>query len=141
MLRKAGMMFAGTLALVAVLGSAAAQDDKTPSISKIMKTFSGKNGVCAKCAAAGKAANWDDAQKYAKSLTQCGANLGKNKCPRGDADSWEKLTKKFAEQTAAIEKAAAAKDAAALNDAVGAFTKSCGACHSVHKGKKKGKGS
>jgi cytochrome c556 len=137
MLRKAGMMFAGTLGLVFVLGSAAAEEEKTPPIKTIMKTFSGKNGVCAKCAAAGKAANWEDAQKYAKSLTACGVNIGKNKCPRGDADSWEKLTKKFADQTAAIEKAAQAKDAEALSTAVGAFTKSCGACHSVHKGKKK----
>jgi hypothetical protein len=139
MLRKAAMMFVGTLALVLVLGTATADEKKTPSISTIMKAVAGnktEKGLCGKCLAAGKEEKWDDAQKLAKSLCECVANLPKNKCPKGDADSWEKLSKKFADQAKVIEKAATDKDSKAFTEAVGTFTKSCGACHSAHKGKR-----
>lgn len=140
MLRKAGMVFAATLGLVIVLGSVSADEKKdTPSIGTIMKAIAGnktEKGLCGKCIAAGKDQKWEDAQKLAKSLCECVANLPKNKCPKGDADSWEKLSKAFAEQAKVIQKAADDKDSKAFNEAVGSFTKQCGACHMAHKGKK-----
>ena len=140
MLRKAGWMFAGTLAVVLVLGGANADEKKTPLINEIMKAIGGtktEKGLCGKCAAAGKDEKWEDAQKLAKSLSECCANLPKNKCPKGDADSWEKLSKQFAEQAKAIEKAAADKDSKAFGESIETFTKACGACHMAHRQKKK----
>jgi len=134
MLRKAGMMFAGVVAVVLVVGTALAEE-KTPTIKQVMKTVAGKQGLCAQCAAAGKGMKWEDAQKLAKSLTACCANLPKNKCPKGDAASWEKLSKQYAEQAAAVQKAADDKDAQAFTAALKTFTSSCGACHKAHKGK------
>ena len=72
MLRKAGIALAGVIALVPILRTAAA-DEKTPSIKEIMKTVASskaEKGLCAKCADAGKSANWDEAQKLAKTLTE-----------------------------------------------------------------------
>ena len=138
MLRKAGLMFTGTVALVFVLGTAMA-DEKTPSIKEIMKAVSGtktEKGICDKCSAAGKDAKWEDAQKLAKSLTECCVNLPKNKPPRGAAASWEKLSNQYSEQGKAIAKAAEDKDPKALTEAVTTFKGACMTCHMAHKGKK-----
>lgn len=134
MLRKAGMVFAGMVGLVLAVDAVAA-DEKVPSIKQVMKTVAGKEGLCAKCGAAGKEMKWEEAQKLAKSLSACCANLPKNKCPKGDAASWEKLSKKYADQAAAVAKAAEDKDAQAYTAALAAFTKSCQECHKAHKGK------
>ncbi|HEY3787250.1 MAG TPA: cytochrome c [Urbifossiella sp.] len=140
MVRKAGLTFAGTLALMIALGAASADDKKTPTTKMIMKTLfgapKGEMNLCQKCVAAGKGEKWDEAQKYAKTLADLGASLPKNPCPRGDADSWEKLTKQFAEQTKAIAKAADDKDSKEFEEATGKFTKACGACHMAHRAKK-----
>lgn len=139
MVRKAGLVFGGMVALVFVLGTATAEE-KTPSIKEIMTAVAGtktEKGLCAKCKAAGEAAKWDDAAKYAKTLTECCANLPKHKAPKGDAENWEKLTKQYAEQSKAISKAIEDKDADALKTSVGAFTKACGTCHMSYKGKGK----
>jgi len=108
-MRKAGLVFGAVIALVVVLGANAA-DEKVPDIKKVMKTIAGKDGLCAKCGAAGKAKKWEDAQTLAKSFADCAANLPKNECPKGDPKSWEKLSKQFAEQAKAVSKAADDKD-------------------------------
>jgi hypothetical protein len=105
-----------------------------------MKAVGGANkekGLCGKCADAAKAEKWDEAQKLAKTLSECCANLPKNKAPKGDAEKWDKLAKAFAEQGEAIKKAADDKDSKAFNEAVGTFVKACGTCHMEFKGKKK----
>ena len=139
MLRKSGLMFVGMVALVIVLGTATA-DEKTPTIKEIMKAVAGsktEKGICAKCATAGKDMKWEDAQKLAKSLTDCCANLPKNTKPgKGEAESWEKLSKQFAEQSQAVAKAADDKDSKAFDAAIKAFNGSCMGCHMAHKGKK-----
>ena len=139
MLRKSGVMFVGMVSLVIALGTAFA-DDKTPTIKEIMKTaFDTKTtkGLCSKCATAGKDMKWEDAQKLAKSLTECCANLPKSAKPaKGDAESWEKLSKQFSEQSKAVAKAAEDKDSKAFDEAIKAFTGSCMGCHMAHKGKK-----
>jgi hypothetical protein len=136
-MRKAVMLFAGVVGLVVVLGTSMAAED-TPTIKEIMKTIADtktEKGLCSKCKSAVKEKKWDDAQSLAKSLSECAANLPKNKCPKGDAKSWEKLSKQFADQADAIKKAADDKDEKAFNKAVGDFTKACSACHMAHKGK------
>lgn len=132
MLRKAGLVFAGVVGLVLAMDAVAAEE-KTPSIKQVMKAVAGKQGLCAKCGAAGKEMKWEDAQQLAKTLSDCCANLPKNKCPKGDAASWQKLSKQYADQAAAVSKAAQDKDAKAYSAALGAFTKSCKTCHDAHK--------
>lgn len=121
------------LAVVAMSLSGGAADEKGPTAKDVMKAVAGKTGLCAKCAGAAKAANWDDAQKFAKQLNECGLALTKVPCPKGDAKSWEKLTKEYCGQTAAVSKAAQAKDAEAFGAAVKTFTSSCKTCHDAHK--------
>lgn len=132
MIRNACVLLMGTLGLTVVLGGVGA-DEKQPSIQEIMKAVGAKDGLCARCNQAAKGEKWADAQKLGKQLAECGLNLTKTKCPKGDAASWEKLTKQYCEQAAAIAKAADNKDAKAFNEAIGAFVKSCKACHDAHK--------
>lgn len=135
MIRKAGLVFAGVAGLVITLGGAIGQD-KEIDVHDIMHVVGGtkkEKGACAKCAAAGKGMQWDEARKYAKQLAECGTAIGKSMCPKGDPKSWEKLSKRFDEQTQAIAKAADAKDAKAFNAAIVAFTSSCKECHKSHK--------
>ena len=133
MARKFGAVLAG-VGVLAVCVAAGAGEDKTPSIKEIMKAVAAKEtGLCGKCAAAGKAEKWEDAQKFSKQLAACVSSLPKNACPKGDADSWAKLSKEFAEQAAAVSKAAEAKDAKEFAAAMKAFTGSCKACHDAHK--------
>lgn len=125
--------FGAVLAALAVVALCQAAEEKTPTVKQVMKAVAGKNGLCAQCNTAAKAEKWEDAQKLAKQLTECCAALPKNKCPKGDADSWAKLTKQYAEQGAAINKAAADKDSKAFTSAIKSFTGSCKACHDAHK--------
>lgn len=132
MVRKYGTLLAG-LAVLALCLTGTGAEDKTPPIKDVMKAVAGKDGLCGKCNTAAKADKWEDAQKLAKELAECGAALAKNKCPKGNGDSWTKLSKQYAEQTAAVQKAATAKDAKAFAAAITAFTGSCKACHDAHK--------
>jgi cytochrome c556 len=98
-----------------------------------MKAVNGKTGLVAKTEGAVKDGKWEDAQKLSKQLAEAGAALAKNDVPKGDAKSWEKLTKLYADQTTAIDKAATDKDAKALEKAVKAFKGGCKTCHDAHK--------
>jgi cytochrome c556 len=132
MLRKFVLVFACAVGTTLVLGQVGAEE-KAPGIKEIMKTVAGKEGLCAKCNAAAKGENWDDAQKLARSLAECGVKLTKTKCPKGDAESWEKLSKKYCADAAAVSKAAEKKDTKEFAAAIGTFTKSCKGCHEAHK--------
>lgn len=123
------------MAALVLTGLGTAQD-KGPAAKDVMKAIAGKTGLCAKCNAAGKAGNWEDAQKLAKQLNECGVAFTKSPCPRGDAKSWEMLTKAFSENTAAINKAAEAKDSEGFAKAIKTFVGACEACHTAHKAKK-----
>ncbi len=132
MLRKFGAVFAG-LAMVVVCLAGNAADEKGPAVKDVMKTVAGKEGLCAKCNAAAKVEKWEDAQSFAKKLNDCGVALTKTPCPKGDAESWKKLTKQYCEQTVAVNKAATDKDAKAFGAAIKTFTSSCKSCHDIHK--------
>jgi hypothetical protein len=132
MVRKFVAMFIG-LSVVALCLAVHAAEDKTPAIKDVMKAVAGKEGLCTKCNAAAKGEKWEDAQKLSKKLIECGKALVKNKCPKGYAESWTKLTKQYSEQTVAINKAAEDKDSKAFSKAIGAFTGSCRTCHDAHK--------
>jgi hypothetical protein len=138
MLRASVTAALGLIAMMATYGMATTAsmagnaEDKVPDISTIMtKSFKGKDSLKGSISADVKGEKWEDAQKLAKEWSDLGASLGKNKPPKGDAKSWEDLTKKFAESTKAISEAAEKKDKSAITKAMSTFD--CKTCHSAHK--------
>lgn len=130
----------GMMAVLLAYGSVGAtpadekKDEKLPDISEIMlKGHKGTDAYMAKIKGAAKDGQWEDAQKYAKTLAVFGNALGKNKAPKGDEKSWKALTEKYATNTKTVLKATEDKDAKAVNAGLGDIGKSCGGCHSKHK--------
>lgn len=124
--------FLGLAAVVLAAGAGISADDKVPSIEEIMKKGHAKtNGYISKIRADAKAGKWDEAKKYATTLAFFGESLGKNKPEKGTAASWKVQSKKYEASTKAALKAVEAKDAAAVNKALGSIN--CKACHSAHK--------
>jgi len=121
--------------LLAYNGTLTAKDDKedkVPTIKEIMtKGHKGTDAYMAKIKGDAKDGKWDDAKELAKTLAFFGENLGKNKPPKGEADSWEKLSKKYADTTKSVVKAVDDKDAKAVNKALGEIN--CKECHTAHK--------
>jgi cytochrome c556 len=124
-------------AFASTVGMTVAQDKKkegkTPTIKEIMKKVPGKEGLCAKCKAAGEGEKWDDAAKYSKEMKELGEAMTKNTPKKGDKESWEKMSKTFSENMTAIADAADKHDKKALGDAVKKFQGSCKSCHDAHK--------
>ena len=125
---------AGLLAITLGVGAFAADDkkaDKVLGIEEIMKVGHSKNGYIAKIKTATKGEKWEDAAKSAESLKANGEMLGKNTAEKGEADSWKKLSDKYAKSTAAVATAVEKKDAAAVTKALGSIN--CKECHDAHK--------
>lgn len=108
------------------------KEDPVPDISEIMlKGHKGTDAYIARIRTAAKGEKWEDAQKYAKTLAFFGENLGKNKPPKGDAESWAKLTKKYEETTKAVYKGTQDKDLKAVNAGLAGID--CKGCHTAHR--------
>lgn len=136
LLRSAVFAGLGMLAVLMSYGAATSADrtDDLPDIGTIMKKAHGKtDGYLAKLKAEAAGGKWEDAAKDAKSLSLAADALAKNKPPKGDAKSWEALTKKYSTNAEAISKAVDAKDAKGVEAGIGAIGKSCGECHKAHK--------
>jgi cytochrome c556 len=133
--------FAAVILAVSVVPGVTAQDkkaEKVPSIKQIMTAaHKGDDTLITKVKAAVQEGKWEDAQKAAKKLSEIGAALGKNKPKRGEASSWETLTKAYAESTKAVADATEKKDADATTKALDTISESCKTCHQAHKGKGK----
>jgi len=130
----AALVAIGFMGAIAI--SANAEDKKDPTAKEIMKHVNAKqDGLIAKTKALTKDGKWEDAAKVAKELKDDGEALGKAKPKKGEPDSWKKLTKAYAERTAAIATAVDKKDAKEVDAAVKDFTngKNCMECHSAHK--------
>ncbi|MCE9565686.1 MAG: hypothetical protein K8U57_26990 [Planctomycetes bacterium] len=132
------MAMFGMVAMMLAYGAATAspQDkdkkDEVPDIKEIMsKGHKGSDAYITKIKDAVKGEKWEDAQKYAKTLAFFGEALGKNKAPKGDADSWKTLCEKYAAATKAAYKGTEDKDAKAVAKGLGAIN--CGECHKLHK--------
>ena len=118
-------------ALTVGVGSLMAED-KMLSISDIMKkSFGGKMSLKAKITTGVKGEAWDDVKKAAAEFKAHGDALAACKCPKGDGDSWKKLTAKFKDASAGVAEAAGKKDAKALTAALGKVN--CKECHDAHK--------
>ncbi len=135
MLRKmlqAGVFAAlGMIAMTSAYGVATSAEDKIPDNHTIMSKIFGKGGLNKTVSTDVKEEKWEDASKHAKEMAEYGAALPKNKAEKGDAKSWETLSKKFADNTKAIVEAVDKKDAPAAKKALGAFD--CKTCHTAHK--------
>lgn len=110
-------MIVGAVALFALaLGlDSSVEGGKEPVAIKVVMQKAMKGGLCGKVAS-GKAS---DEEK--KQLIALFTDLAKNKCPKGDEDSWKAKTK-------ALLDAAKADDTKALKKAA-----NCAACHKAHK--------
>lgn len=129
---RAMVFVAGVVAVATLAGPATAQKSG-PTTKQVMKAMNGPKGFVGATVAAGRAGDWDKAAELGAKAAKCAAALGKNAPKKGDAASWEALTKKYAEVGAEVEAAAKAKDLKALQAAAKTFGGACKGCHSVHK--------
>jgi len=126
------------VAMVACSSMTAANNLAEPTIKEVMtKVNKGKDCLKNDIDADIKAAKWDDLTTKAKELVPLAKALGKNDPPKGDKESWKKLTDAYAKAAVELEAAAEKKDATAAQAAfkgigIGAV---CMGCHSVHRGK------
>jgi cytochrome c556 len=115
-----------------------AQGEKPPEIKEIMGKVN-KGPSCLQ-ATLGKQLNagspaWDDIQRETKDYAKLAAALGQNDPPKGDRNSWTKLTKSYAETARSLDDAAQKKDLEGAKTAHGTLKNSCMACHRAHRGK------
>ena len=122
----------------AVPVAALAFDEETPTIKKIMaklhKGSTSEQNVLKKQAQANPL-DWEAIGKTTKDFVILGASLAKNDPPKGDKESWKKLTTKYFDDAKSLDDAASAKDLAKLQAAQKSMGASCKACHSVHQDK------
>jgi hypothetical protein len=77
---------------------------------------------------------WDEIQNQTREYVTLTTDLCKCEPKKGEADSWAKLTKQYAEAAQALDGAAQKKDQSAAMAAHGRITRSCAACHRAHRG-------
>jgi len=77
---------------------------------------------------------WDTIQPKTKEYAELTAELGKHDPPKGDKESWSKLSLAFAESAAELDKAAQEKDKAKAVAAIDGLQNSCMGCHRQHRG-------
>ena len=77
---------------------------------------------------------WDTIQPKTKEYAELTAELGKHDPPKGDKESWGKLSLAFADSAAELDKAAQAKDKAKAVGAIDGLQNSCMGCHRQHRG-------
>ncbi len=133
-----GGLVLGLLAGVTGLTAHAEKADKDPTIKEIMtKAHKGGDSLIEKLGKELKddEPKWDDIQKQTKELAGLGKALGKNKPPRGDQESWDKLTKLYADKAKELDEDAQKKDKTAAAAAQKTLKSYCGACHGAHKPK------
>src|SRR4051812_38896612 len=113
-----------------------AADDNVPSIEEIMqKVNKRKSGLHADVGEALKAgtADWDKLKEKTKQYATLAEFLGKNDPPKGAKESWEKLTKKYADDAKALDAAVDKKDKSAATTAWNKLDKECMGCHRQHR--------
>lgn len=133
----AGLVVAAlALSVSALVAADEKKEEKVPSIKDCMK-FQGKDGLANKVKSAAKAEKWEDAQKTSAELAKLGEAMCKNTPPKNadKKDDWTKVSKQFADMTAAVDTAAKAKKADDVTKAVDSLLdmKTCGGCHGTFK--------
>src|SRR5262249_47244231 len=78
--------------------------------------------------------DWKEVARDAQELKQLTAQLPKLKPPKGDAASWAKLSKAYADNAAALDDAAKKKNKPAARAVLARRGEGAGtACHKVHR--------
>lgn len=136
LLTTAALFAALTAALLT--GRTDAQGEKPPTIKEIMgKLNKGPNSLTPTLGKDLRSdpLDWDHIQKEAQSFASLASSLQKNKPPKGDSASWDKLAKAYAANAQALADAAGKKDKAAAQAAISrlADMKGCSACHGAHR--------
>ncbi len=115
---------------------ASGQGDKAPTVKEIMGRLNKQGGLYFALGKSLKAdaPAWAEIKSQTKEIAQLGACLGKNAPPKGEKDSWETLTKAYADNAQALAQAAERMDKDA---AQAAYNKlggtACAACHKAHR--------
>ncbi|WP_435008386.1 cytochrome c [Tundrisphaera lichenicola] len=129
----------GAVSLVLVgVATVGAFEEKTPSIKSVMtKLHKGPKAEFSvlKTQVEAETPDWDAISKTTEDFVTLGAALGKNDPPKGEKDSWKKLSAKYLKDAEALDEAAEAKDLDKLKAAQKAMGASCKACHTPHRGK------
>ena len=107
-----------------------------PTVKEIMKKANSPTGIYANLGQDLKDENpsWSDIQQEAKDLATLASQLRQATPPRGDKDSWEKLTKAYADSAKTLTQATAKMDQEAARAAwarLGGET--CKTCHAAHR--------
>jgi cytochrome c556 len=132
-----GLMLAACLLAL----PAAGQGDKVPEIKEIMKKLNSPTGIYSGLGKELKAddTDWGEVKAGAKTIARLAALVGKNDPPKGEKDSWTKLTKEYADNAKAFQQAAAKEDKkaalAAYEKIAGTKGANCTACHNAHRPK------
>lgn len=131
---KLRVMALATVAMVLVAWTGSADEDDPASISDIMVTaHKGKESLLSKIGKAVKAGELDGAKADADALLILAVDLGKNEAPKGDADSWTKLTGEYHEGVEALVDALGKGDGDAAAAAHKGLTMACMGCHVAHR--------
>lgn len=128
-------MAAAIVLFVFAIGSAAS-DDPVPDISEIMTKGHKPGGFKDKINAELKKGtpDWSAVQEQAKDFAKLADALGKNKPPKGSADSWKKQCEAYAKIVTSLDTAAQKKSKTDCTSAMGKLNQSCNTCHKAHKG-------
>jgi hypothetical protein len=119
---------------IAFLAGGTAAD--SPSVKEIMGKANKPTGIYFTLALDLKDDNpsWPDIQQEAKDLAKLAAALRQATPPRGEKESWEKLTKTYADNAKALEQATAKMDQKAAQTAHARMGgDACMTCHKAHK--------
>jgi hypothetical protein len=126
------------LALLAGCLTSLGADDKDPTIKEIMtKAHKGGDAILSKLGKDLKAdkPDWDADAKLSAELVKLGTALGKNKPPKGEKESWEKLTKAYVETAKALDAAIEKKEKKDAVEDQKKLAGMCKDCHTAHRGK------
>jgi cytochrome c556 len=129
----------GGLTLLAVLavGPVGAQGGKTPpSVKEIMKRLhqgSGAPNVIIRMELQDEQPDWAAVQRLSMDFVTLGAALGKNNPPKGDRQSWGKVSAQYLEAAQAMNAAAQKKDKPAALAAHTRLNQVCKTCHDAHR--------
>jgi cytochrome c556 len=124
------------LALLAAVVVVTAADDKAKTIKEVMQKLHKKDvGLLFEIGKdlKGDSPDWKEIQEHTKDLAGMSLDLSKNKPPKGEAKSWEDLTKKYVDDAKKLDEAAGKKDKAAASKLVATLSNSCMDCHKAHR--------
>ena len=135
MTRKTCLAAAVALTMMLAQRPAGAGSADAPTVKEIMGKANKPNGIYDNLRQDLKDDNpsWPDVQKEAKELATLIDALRQATPPRGDKDSWDKLTRAYADNAKALVQATAKMDLDAARAAQAKMADGCMTCHKAHK--------